>query len=448
MRRPAAPQAAEEGCVADVLTREEPVAAAGRGRERVLRLARRVSWNLLDQLISSVTNAALSLTVARTVDKASFGGFAVAFTIFQLTILVARALLGQPLTMRFSGTTSDRRLTAARGATGGALLVGCAAGLCSALTGLLVDDQLRPVLLAMAVGLPALVLQDTWRLLFFTELRPAKAAFNDALWALVQAPLIAAAILTDQRSATPFVLAWAFGAVVAALVGMRQAGVRPSVGRPLRFLAEQWDISRYLLAEQALGQGAYQGALLLVGVRGTLADVGSLRGAMVLLSPVGILALSVSAFAIPELARRTGLSTADYNKAALLVSGTLMAASTIWVSIFLLLPATAGEAILGDSWSGARSVLLPSLLYQLALCAGAGPSLVIYALANTRSIFRISLIGAALLIVGAVVGADLDGARGAAYGMGIAATLVTPLSCQRLQTVLRGRLTEPVPAPR
>ena len=65
-------------------------------------LLRRAGWNLLDQIISSATNVALSFLVARNVDPRGYGAFAVGFIIFTLLIGVGRALVGQPLNIRYS----------------------------------------------------------------------------------------------------------------------------------------------------------------------------------------------------------------------------------------------------------------------------------------------------------------------------------------------------------
>jgi len=57
-------------------------------------LARRLSWNILDQVISSVTNAGLSVAVAKSVNAEQFGAFAVAFTVYSVVVLASRGLTG------------------------------------------------------------------------------------------------------------------------------------------------------------------------------------------------------------------------------------------------------------------------------------------------------------------------------------------------------------------
>ena len=74
---------------------------------RGARLLRRASWNLVDQMLSAGTNAVLSFVVAREVDAAGFGAFAVAFGVFSVAIGVERALVGQPWSIRHSAASPD-----------------------------------------------------------------------------------------------------------------------------------------------------------------------------------------------------------------------------------------------------------------------------------------------------------------------------------------------------
>ena len=388
-------------------------------------LALRLGWNVGDQIISSLTNLSLSLVVARSVQAESFGAFSVAFIVFQVGVLVTRALVGQALSMRFSAREATVFRPAAAGATGAALLIGLVVGGICVVAGLVSDNLLGHVLVVIGVGLPGLLLQDTWRMVFFAQLRPARAAANDFLWMVLQVALVAAALVLHVKHVTIFVGIWSATAAAAALFGFIQFSMAPTLRRSWAYLRAQWDITRFLMAELVVVQGSYQGALLAIGAIGTLSDVGALRGAMVLIGPVAILAVSITAFGIPELSRRRDLKH-DGPKIAAVVSLGMMAASVGWISVFLALPDSAGHALLGASWSNARAVLVPSMIYQLGLCASDGPALVIYALGKTRESFRLHAVFSVLLVVGALVGLELDGARGAALGMGIDSCLLAP----------------------
>ena len=74
---------------------------AGR-RRAVAKLARRASWNVIDQALSSLSNLALSVLVARSVDSEAYGAFTVSFAVYSMAVLCSRALVSQPLMVRFT----------------------------------------------------------------------------------------------------------------------------------------------------------------------------------------------------------------------------------------------------------------------------------------------------------------------------------------------------------
>ncbi len=132
-----------------------------------IQAVRRLGWGVLDQGISSLSNFALGLFVARSFGASNFGAFTLAYITYTFVINAARGLATDPLLVRYSGDVSRRWRRATSAATGTALLVGAAAGVICFLVGLLLPDPLGPVFMALGVGLPALTLQDSFRFAFF-----------------------------------------------------------------------------------------------------------------------------------------------------------------------------------------------------------------------------------------------------------------------------------------
>ena len=77
-------------------------------------IARRAGWNLVDQVISSGTNAVLSILIARSVDETAFGSFAVAFTVFGFLVGASQAVSTSPLGVRFTTASPAAFLDACR----------------------------------------------------------------------------------------------------------------------------------------------------------------------------------------------------------------------------------------------------------------------------------------------------------------------------------------------
>ncbi len=55
------------------------------------RVARRIGWALGDQVLSSLTNFALTISVARVVSPSSFGVFATLIVASQFVLVIGRA---------------------------------------------------------------------------------------------------------------------------------------------------------------------------------------------------------------------------------------------------------------------------------------------------------------------------------------------------------------------
>jgi O-antigen/teichoic acid export membrane protein len=162
--------------------------------------------------------------------------------------------------------------------------------------------------------------------------------------------------------------------------------------------------------------------LFAVGGLVGLAAVGSLRGAQLLLGPAYVLSVGVHLSMVPEASRVTG-SIARFRRITLLSSALLSLAGTTWGLALLLLPDSVGGGLLGESWPGARSVLLPIALSVIIPLAMAGPRIGLRALEEASRTLRASGVQFVLTIVGGITGALLGGVIGAAWGLALGACL-------------------------
>jgi O-antigen/teichoic acid export membrane protein len=400
-------------------------------------LLRRAGWNLIDQVLSAATNAALSFLVARSVDARGFGAFAVGFSVFAVSIGVGRALVGQPLSIRYAAAgEADMNDAVARG-MGTVLAVTVPTGVVCAVIGLLLGGILEPTLLAFGLILPGLVVQDACRSAFFARARPDLATLNDALWAVIQFGGVAALIVGGQARPWSLALVWGAAAAVCAVLGLAQLRVVPRVGGARPWLAEHRDLVGYLVADFLLGAGALQGGILLVGGLVGIDDLGSIRAAQVLTGPLGVLFGAAMAFALPEVSRRAAtLSSTRRRQAAVAVTAVMLLVSLAYAATLLLLPDRAGVALLGDTWAGASQVLLPVSLVSAFAGACLGPVIVILALGQSRATFRLTAIEAVMVLAALLIGAAVDGAAGAAWGLSLQQAVLVPLWFLQLHRIL------------
>jgi O-antigen/teichoic acid export membrane protein len=417
----------------------EAGATAVHAQGLVRRLGSRIGWNICDQALSSLTNAALSILIARAVTQDAFGAFALCFTIYAIVVGVSRGLVSEPLTVRYGDASPEVFDRARRGAAGSALAVGVLVGLVLLALASTQSELVREPLAALALCMPGLLLQDAIRYAFITQGNPRRAAANDFVWAVLQLVAVAWLLYKDTSSAGPFVLAWGGAAIAAALYGIGQTRAMPAVGSAARWIWEQIHLSRFFVAEYLTVLGSLQVALLLVGAIAGVDAVGAIRGATVVLGPLNILMFGAFAFSIPELVRRRELPLKRHVQLAASISGTLVAAVAVWATLMLVLPTSVGVDLLGDTWHGARSVLAPVAVTFAGIAACLGPLCTLRAFGAARESFLVGVLVASLLLVLGTIGVVIDEARGAAIGFAIAQWIAVPVIWHRMIKVVRAR---------
>jgi O-antigen/teichoic acid export membrane protein len=385
------------------------------------RLAHRAGWGIADQALSSLTNFAVGVLVARSVGATEFGVFSLAFSTYLLALSVSRSLATEPLGVRFASATPLRWREATRSATGMAAVVGILAGIVCMLVGVLVGGDYGASFLALALFMPSLLVQDAWRYAFFTAARGRQAFLNDLVWALALVPPFGFLLASGSRSIAAFMVAWGLGASAAAAAGMVQAGMLPQPSRALEWLRKQGDLSSRYLVELVAFSGSVQLYFYGIGMIAGLAAVGAIRAGQLLLGPLNVLTMGVGMVAVPEAVRALQISTRRLWWTSVLVSGVLTAGVIVWGLVVLLMPSEAGEAILGLAWEPARQVLLPLVVMQALNSANTGAFVGLRALTAVRRSVRARLFASASFISGALGGAAIGGAIGAAWGLAVAA---------------------------
>jgi O-antigen/teichoic acid export membrane protein len=387
----------------------------------------RAVWTLADQALSSLTNFGLAILVAGSVSAAAFGAFSIALLTFSFVIGINRATVSDPLMIRFSAGSPDDLRHAVRRAAGAALVLGVAAGGLCALVGLAMHEDARTALVALGLALPGLLVQDTWRYGFFAAGRPAAATVNDLVWAVVQFGVVGVLLLTGNGSVLLFTLAWGGAALAAGVVGCLQLGTLPDPSQARGYWRESRHLSVRMGIDFVVNMGAVNIATYLVGAIVGLAGVGGLRAAQTLLGPLQLLFSGLSSFVLPVFSRRVAAGS-RIKRLALTTAAVAAAVATAWVVVLLLLPRPLGVALLGESWDGARQVMLASGVVSVAVAAAMGASLGMKALSRPDLLLRVTLVQAPLIVGLGAYGAMTAGAAGAAVGFAIAQIVGAALS--------------------
>jgi O-antigen/teichoic acid export membrane protein len=425
------------GNLGDVVGVQEQSSAPGGGSGRSSRLRRlrssgmtRSLWNILDQVVASANNFLIQFVITHAFTKDVFGAFAIAFSVFSISTGFFRALSTSPVSMRFAdaddrefhrAASSAIALTALGAAVFGAVLV---------LMGLLLPftDALSHVFVALGFVLPGLMLQDAWRQVFFARLRPAAACLIDVSWVVLQlAGLGVLALVADENHISAYTAVWGGAAYLTSVIGMALLHLRPRVSGAVRWLREQYSVTRYLVPEFVIIQTGGQLAPVIAAAVTTIDAAGALRGANLVTVPATIVSTGLMSFAVPELVRRRErMDARRWELAAVVISGLVVAVSVLWGAVVLLLPTSVGELVLDDTWAGARAVLLATIVGQAGSAVTVGCAAVLYATEGAKVTMRLHLVFALFLVVLSTGGSLLYGAQGTAWGIAIAFWVVAP----------------------
>jgi O-antigen/teichoic acid export membrane protein len=378
---------------------------------------RRLGWGLADQSLSSLTNFALAVLVARQVTTSGLGAFGLAFTTYTITLGATRALCGEPLTVRFSATHHDDWRRGAADATGMALVLGVLAGVALVVASFLFSGTLGPSLLVLGVCMPGLMVQNTWRNAFFANLRGSYAFANDLVWTIAQLALVAAVLVVGVRSAPAFILAWAGAANVGAVFGIVQSGFLPRPGHARRWLFQHRDLGPRYLVEFIARNAAQSGAMYATAAFAGLGAAGALRGAQVVLGPLNIFNQGVTSPAITESVRMARKSPRRMLHAVTILAVFLVVVFAIWGVGMYMLPASVGEALLKRSWVPAHSVILPYTAVMAASGMLTAATVGLRAMAASKRSMYARLVTGVLAVAGGTIGAATFGAAGAAAGL-------------------------------
>jgi O-antigen/teichoic acid export membrane protein len=415
---------------------DTPTASAESRKHRLIPTVRRLGWGVADQGISSLSNFAIGLFVARSFGASSFGAFTLAFITYTVVINASRGLATDPLLVRYSGQAGRRWRSATSAATGSALVVGVTVGVLCVLVGLLLPDPIGPVFIALGIGLPGLVLQDSWRFAFFASGRGSAAFINDLFWTVL---LFGALLILHGGADSPARALLAFGATatLASLLGMAQARTVPRPLRGLEWFRMHRELSVRYLIENISTSGASQLRSFVVGAVAGLAAVGYVRASEILMGPFFVVLMGISQVAVPEASRVFHRDSRHLARFCFVLGGVQAAAAVAWGLLLLtVFPVGPGPALLKELWMPTAQ-LIPAITLTVAAASFVTAAIAgLRAMGVARRSLRAQLTGAALYLIGGSIGAVLAGAVGTSWGVTIAGFLAVLVWWHQLRLAL------------
>jgi O-antigen/teichoic acid export membrane protein len=399
-------------------------------------LGRRVLTGLGSQGLSSVSNFALVVVVARTSTPREFGAFSIAYSLALLTIVGIRGAVGETLSVMIH----DRSDGAA--ALGASLLIGTATGLTVGLLGILWPEPgLKPWLLSFAVGLPLLAMQDAGRFVGFASGRPGVAALSDGIWLTLQVVLWLAFAASGALTGISALMGWWLSAGIAALM---VSGVtrRPAILAGWHWLKRYRPVASSFGSETMISLSGNQAAIYALGFVAGFPAAGALRAAQSLYGPVRSFSAGIASVALPEASQRWSTGGREAMLGYLRrVSVGVTAMSIVALTALSALPEGLGRGLLDDTWPAAQTVMLPVGVGVVAGAVTVGAHLGLRAVQSTVTLVVLRTATTALTVTGGVGGAAVAGLRGAAHGLAGAFVLTAAASWMALLSYLNRQAT-------
>lgn len=443
----------------DATRRGRTAPVTGRRRSvpwRLVRQAgRRLSWGVADQGVSSLTNFAVSIYIARSLGAAQYGAFSLAYVTYGFALNASRGVATDPLLVRFSGTDVATWRRAVAPCTGAALATGVATGACSLAAAIFLHGPTKLAFLALGLTLPALLLQDSWRYAFFALGRGGQAFINDLIWAAALLPALVLLRSTGHTSVFWFVFAWGAAAGAGAVAGPFQARVVPRLSRTGEWLSQHRDLGFRYMAEgtsnSAAGQIRNYGVGLILG----LAALGYLQAASTLMGPFQVVLYGMGLVALPEAARILRRSPRHMPAFCVLFTIALTLLALAWgVVLLIAMPRGLGQWMLGSLWRPTYALVLPTTLFVMGGCASSGAGMWLHALGAARRSLRAAMLTSVAYVVcalaGAFVGGTVGSIRGAAAGTWIGALVYwweVRKAVQKPSQATAAPEADPAPAP-
>lgn len=326
-----------------------------------MRGVRRVGLGVVDQGLSSISNAVFLVAVARVATVQEFGAISLAYALFVFGLTVQRSSIGTLTSLAITTRHPPPVVLSLLGA-----LVMVVAGLVlKAFVGLDDHPAYYVILLSCFVTYP----QDLLRYVSIAQRRVELAVVSDAIWFVVTLALFCLTLVGAAPSVTVMTAVWVVGGAGAALAAL----VVPLRSKPALRTGWWGDHASEL---RTLGPDALLSAvapLVLASVVAhymSLGDVAAVRGAGTLLGPLASLFSALQVVLLPELVRLLGgrrerLASAQ----AVLMSALVL----VWGGCLYLLPDAAGQQVLGETWSASRTVLIWATLELAVWALASGP---------------------------------------------------------------------------
>lgn len=390
-----------------------------RRRTRIPRFAvRRGSLAVASQALSSLSNLAFGVSIARSTSPTEYGAWGIGFSVYAIALHLTRATASTPLML--SGQADEvADECAIRGSMGSALGLGIAMGAPLIVVGAILRlnfPTLGLMLILFGIGLPSLLLNDLLRYVFFRNDRPGGAVFMDATWLSLQIGAVVILELGGSMTLTTGTISWIAASAIGIAAGACLLRITPTVAATIAFVRNNRSTSGRLIVDSLLTAGStYLVPIVVAGISG-LAAAGALRAGQTLMGGVNIIIMGLTPVLTLEARRRLARGSSAMG-IMLRWSLFLAAFSAIYGIGMVVLPDRIGKSLLGESWQGASVLLLPLALQVVVRGPFTAGPVILKSLGRLNSLILLRVNTSIPAVLCPAAGAVGWGAEGAAWGL-------------------------------
>lgn len=389
-------------------------------RARALLASRSGVWLLTSQGALSLGTLLMSVMVAREAPVREFAAFALALPFYVVAQRFPRVYLLIPRQIALNSHGVDEASSAPP--IGECLGVAAIAAILMAAIAAMFSGIFGLWLWLLIALLPGLLLYDCLRNELVANYRLRSAAVMDFLWLMAQIVSTTLALLSDQSSIW-FMVSWGLPPLVLAVVqwgcvGRSQGWRVDGVGSLLRGRGRLADGLSDLFSSVLV----VQAVPYLVVYFASLEAAAGLRAGQMLLGPVNVVVMGVNPLLQMRTASTTGASQLRTVHRHILV---LAVVCGIYGAAIAFLPDFLGRELLGATWPYTSVMLVALGVHLVVRTPFIAVTTALRSMGRQVDLVRQRVLGAVLLIVGAVIGAVSGVLPAIPWGMASAAAAST-----------------------
>jgi O-antigen/teichoic acid export membrane protein len=379
-----------------------------------VRAAKRLGWSAAAQVTSNASNFVLTVLVARTLDVAQLGVFAILMAVNGVAIGVVRAWTSEPMIFKEADTRQFNEGDKHSASLLSTVLVSVVVGFVSALTVSIVASD-TPLAIAFGVAIFFAVVQDSVRFALVDSGKAAQAFGAEALWLLVEVPVILAITPTELSQ---FVSAWGLGAAASVLCGFLILRPRLDARLAAKWVRSVKRVGPVYSVDYFVAGGLIPAVTFVVSAVSGLEASGWLRAAQMLLMPLSIFTMGMNFALIPEATRLVASGDVRASRRLPALYGAcVVLVAVICIVVYQMLPSEISVALMGEAAEGGLTVL-PFTAIALSVAAiSVGPGLILRAMGMVRASMLIKVFAAPVTLIAVAVGAAWGGAIGSQVGL-------------------------------